>query len=44
MDMKIELVMVPVTDIDRAKDFYVRAVGFLADHDRTVSEECGSSS
>lgn len=36
--MKLELVMVPVTDIDRAKDFYVRA-GFVADHDRTVSEE-----
>jgi catechol 2,3-dioxygenase-like lactoylglutathione lyase family enzyme len=38
MDMKLELVMVPVTDVDRAKDFYVRA-GFVADHDRTVSEE-----
>ena len=36
--MKIELVMVPVTDIDRAKEFYVRA-GFVADHDRTVSDE-----
>lgn len=38
MDMKLELVMVPVTDIDRAKEFYVRA-GFVADHDMTVSEE-----
>jgi catechol 2,3-dioxygenase-like lactoylglutathione lyase family enzyme len=38
MDMKLELVMVPVTDVDRAKEFYVR-VGFVADHDRTVSEE-----
>ena len=38
MDMKLELVMVPVTDIDRAKEFYER-VGFVADHDRTVSEE-----
>ena len=38
MDMKLELVMVPVTDVDRAKEFYVRA-GFVADHDRTVSEE-----
>src|SRR5215207_3567657 len=38
MDMKLELVMVPVTDVDRAKDFYVRA-GFVADHDRTVGEE-----
>ena len=38
MDMKLELVMVPVTDVDRAKEFYVRA-GFNADHDQTVSEE-----
>jgi len=38
MEMKLELVMVPVTDIDRAKDFYVRA-GFVCDHDRTVTEE-----
>ncbi len=36
--MKLELVMVPVTDIDRAKEFYVK-VGFAADHDQTVSEE-----
>lgn len=36
--MKLELVMVPVTDVDRAKEFYVRA-GFVADHDRTVSED-----
>ena len=35
MDMKIELLSVPVADIDRAKDFYVRA-GFVADHDTTV--------
>ncbi|WP_248583001.1 VOC family protein [Nocardioides sp. InS609-2] len=38
MDMKLELVMVPVTDVDRAKEFYVK-VGFVADHDQTVSEE-----
>lgn len=38
MDMKLELVAVPVTDVDRAKDFYVRA-GFVADHDHTVNEE-----
>ena len=36
--MKLELVAVPVTDVDRAKEFYVR-VGFVADHDHTVSEE-----
>ncbi len=38
MDMKLELVAVPVTDVDVAKDFYVRA-GFHADHDHTVSDE-----
>ncbi len=38
MDMKLELVMVPVTDVDRAKEFYER-VGFVVDHDRTVSDE-----
>lgn len=38
MDIKLELVMVPVTDIDRAKEWYER-VGFHADHDQTVSEE-----
>lgn len=37
MDMKLELVMVPVTDVDRAKEFYER-VGFSADHDQVVSE------
>ncbi len=38
MDLKLELVMVPVTDVDRAKEFYVRA-GFVADHDHTISED-----
>jgi catechol 2,3-dioxygenase-like lactoylglutathione lyase family enzyme len=38
MDMKLELVAIPVSDVDRAKDFYVRA-GFNADHDHTVSDE-----
>ncbi len=38
MDFKLELVFVPVTDVDRAKDFYVRA-GFNADHDHRVSDE-----
>lgn len=37
MDWKLELIAVPVSDIDRAKDFYVR-IGFHADHDVTVSE------
>jgi predicted enzyme related to lactoylglutathione lyase len=34
---KIELIPVPVTDVDRAKAFYER-LGFIADHDATVSE------
>jgi catechol 2,3-dioxygenase-like lactoylglutathione lyase family enzyme len=38
MDIKLELIGVPVTDVDVAKDFYVRA-GFNADHDQTVSDE-----
>jgi catechol 2,3-dioxygenase-like lactoylglutathione lyase family enzyme len=38
MEMKLELVSVPVSDIDRAKDFYL-SVGFNADHDHTVSED-----
>jgi catechol 2,3-dioxygenase-like lactoylglutathione lyase family enzyme len=39
MDMKLELVAVPVSDVDRAKAFYVDQVGFVADHDQTVSED-----
>ena len=38
MDMKLELVAVPVTDVDRAKAFYVDQVGFVADHDYQVHE------
>ena len=38
MDMKLELLPVPVSDVDRAKEFYVDRVGFHADHDHTVSE------
>jgi catechol 2,3-dioxygenase-like lactoylglutathione lyase family enzyme len=38
MDMKLELVAVPVTDVDRAKAFYVDHVGFNADHDHVVSD------
>lgn len=37
MDMKLELVAVPVTDVDRAKAFYVDQVGFNADHDFQVT-------
>ena len=39
MDWKLELVAVPVTDVDRAKAFYVDQVGFNADHDHRVSDE-----
>jgi len=38
MDWKIELVAIPVTDVDRAKAFYVDRVGFHADHDHQVHE------
>jgi catechol 2,3-dioxygenase-like lactoylglutathione lyase family enzyme len=38
MDWKIELLSVPVTDIDRAKDFYVNKLGFNADHDVPVND------
>jgi catechol 2,3-dioxygenase-like lactoylglutathione lyase family enzyme len=38
MDMKLELVAVPVSDVDRAKEFYVSA-GFNADHDHKVSDD-----
>jgi predicted enzyme related to lactoylglutathione lyase len=38
MDYKLELVAVPVSDVDRAKAFY-ELVGFNADHDHAVSDE-----
>lgn len=38
MDWKIELVAIPVSDVDRAKAFYVDQVGFTDDHDVTVNE------
>jgi catechol 2,3-dioxygenase-like lactoylglutathione lyase family enzyme len=38
MDWKIELVAVPVSDVDRAKAFYTDKVGFNADHDQQVNE------
>ena len=38
MDMKLELVAVPVSDVDRAKAFYVDQVGFNADHDHRVTD------
>jgi predicted enzyme related to lactoylglutathione lyase len=39
MDMRLELVGVPVSDVDRAKEFYTEKAGFTADHDMEVSEE-----
>lgn len=39
VDMKLELVAIPVSDVDRAKAFYTGKAGFNADHDYTVSEE-----
>jgi predicted enzyme related to lactoylglutathione lyase len=39
MDWKLELVAIPVTDVDRAKDFYTQKCGFNADHDVSVSDE-----
>ena len=39
MDYKLELVTLPVSDVDRAKSFYVDQLGFNADHDHRVSPE-----
>ena len=38
-DWRIELIILPVTDVDRAKAFYVDALGWNADHDQRVSPE-----
>ena len=39
MDWKIELVAIPVSDVDRAKEFYTEKAGFNLDHDHRVSDE-----
>ena len=39
MDYRLELVAVPVSDVDRAKAFYVDQAGFNADHDHRISDE-----
>src|SRR5882724_1353989 len=39
MDFKLELVQVPVSDVDRAKAFYTEQAGFNADHDHRVSDD-----
>ena len=39
MEMKLELIAIPVTDVDRALDFYKDKIGFNLDHDHTVNEK-----
>jgi catechol 2,3-dioxygenase-like lactoylglutathione lyase family enzyme len=39
MDWRLELVSIPVTDVDRAKAFYTDKAGFTADHDHAVTDE-----
>ena len=39
MDFRLELVQVPVSDVDRAKAFYTEQAGFNAEHDHQVSDE-----
>lgn len=39
MDCKLELVIIPVSDVDRAKAFYVDQVGFALDHDHVISDD-----
>lgn len=39
MEMKLELVNVPVSDVDQAKRFYSEQVGFVVDHDTTISDK-----
>jgi catechol 2,3-dioxygenase-like lactoylglutathione lyase family enzyme len=39
IEWRLELIQVPVSDIDRAKSFYVEKAGFVADHDHQVSDD-----
>jgi catechol 2,3-dioxygenase-like lactoylglutathione lyase family enzyme len=39
MDWKLELVVIPVTDVDRAKRFYNEQVGFVVDHDTRIGDD-----
>ena len=39
MNWTLEVVVVPVTDVDRAKSFYADQLGFIVDHDTKVSDE-----
>ena len=44
MDLRLELVVLPVSDVDRSKAFYVDQFGFNADHDHVVTPNSASSS
>jgi len=44
MDWKLEVVIVPVSDIDQARQFYETQVGFVVDHDTSVGESAQRSS
>ena len=39
IEMRLELIQVPVSDVDKAKAFYAEKVGFTVDHDHQVSDE-----
>ena len=39
MDYRLELVAIPVSDVDRAKEFYVERAGFNPDHDHVVGDD-----
>jgi predicted enzyme related to lactoylglutathione lyase len=39
MDWKLEVVAIPVSDVDRAKAFYSEQAGFIAEHDHTISDQ-----
>ena len=39
MDYRLEVVVVPVSDVDRAKAFYTEQLGFAVDHDTQISDE-----
>src|SRR5687768_11923560 len=39
MDYKLEVIVVPVSDVDRAKTFYTEQLGFAVDHDTQISDE-----
>ena len=38
MDLRLELIQVPVSDVDRAKAFYIEKAGFDEDHDHRVGD------